>query len=1029
MAHPSSGLSVAHDKAERPSPHGGSEGICALLSARWSEHRACYETTWQREDIHHMIDTLQELRSCLLSVPTNPQNSFSDLRSLQNGVDGSLTLQQCEYELARAHNDCYAQTGDIDELNKGMAILSALLSHLDASTDDTVIFQRLLGSLYRNRFGATKDKEDVRAALDLLSSTLSKCPSEHPERACTLFELGLAEHANNLSQHCAEDVNRSISYLDEALSLGDAKHAWQPICRDGLATALQYRYFMSEQLCDLEAAIKHLRQTLTELPLHHRDRWMAENHLGLALVLVYRHSGQESKLIDSLVYLRSAVACASKMNHAVAQPRCVTNLSAALFLRWQHQADVEALHEAIQLLRNTRPLSGVANWAHAINFASFLVERFDVLGEEDDLDEGIIILRQCISLAILRGEDRLSYHTEQLNLVQALRLRYELHGSQDDLSSARALCHEMVVHPTLNSMSRLHSIGSMAELLSYAYMRTKQNALLSDAEEFGRQWVDANGLNLDHFHYDIGLSDVAQVFMQCYKARRLMADLDQSIELWEKSVELRSQAGRPGLRESLIGLANGLLERYSTLKAVEDAARAKALLLEALRFAKSTGGDVVLPHLEVARMHLTRNSPNFDLSAALHHFAQALDNVHHHFSQCLRNAVELLKRFEDELFLHPYESAQHTEALLINYSRTIELLPRVAYLGLDESIRLNALSGDVNQLSSTAAVRAGCLGKLETAVELLEQGRAVFWVHRLQLRVPVKDLPPNLAERITVVATRLEQQQPIRLQMERSIEATQRLAESHFIKQRQLSREFEQLVDQVRQQPSFERFLLPAPFSVLSMAAVKNPVLILVTGNERAIGILLTCPHLTPQRLDFPGLALSKVRELSLQLVGASKRRRMSVRERAFKISQRNRSYDMEDILGVLWNSVAKVVIRALRLEVCKLKSCPHMLTIDLAHIRHSVLETSRKLPTSPLDLRYRPLLPATDPRSQRLQPSTLSGRIFERLLRGIVHTHNFGAPESTKPAICRSDQGSTNPPCSSILTGGWLASPCMCRG
>jgi hypothetical protein len=59
------------------------------------------------------------------------------------------------------------------------------------------------------------------------------------------------------------------------------------------------------------------------------------------------------------------------------------------------------------------------------------------------------------------------------------------------------------------------------------------------------------------------------------------------------------------------------------------------------------------------------------------------------------------------------------------YVAAIQLLPRVAHAGLDLSARLRELSGS-EQLCRAAAMQAILLNQLPVAVEVFEEGKAVF---------------------------------------------------------------------------------------------------------------------------------------------------------------------------------------------------------------------------------------------------------------------------------------------------------------
>ena len=92
--------------------------------------------------------------------------------------------------------------------------------------------------------------------------------------------------------------------------------------------------------------------------------------------------------------------------------------------------------------------------------------------------------------------------------------------------------------------------------------------------------------------------------------------------------------------------------------------------------------------------------------------------------------------------------------------RAAQLLPRLAMLGLDFPSRQRSLVSESDGLARDAAVCAIRLGKFGTAVELLEEGRAVFWSQALQLRAPINDLrdvAPQLEQKLRHISLAVEQ--------------------------------------------------------------------------------------------------------------------------------------------------------------------------------------------------------------------------------------------------------------------------------
>jgi len=143
---------------------------------------------------------------------------------------------------------------------------------------------------------------------------------------------------------------------------------------------------------------------------------------------------------------------------------------------------------------------------------------------------------------------------------------------------------------------------------------------------------------------------------------------------------------------------------------------------------------------------------------------------HTHESEYLDNAVTAFRtgvmceaaptseRFRSaKLWAHHADSIH--ESALDAYEAAINLVPRLAMLGLDLQSRHQALtSGSSNGLACDAAACAVQSRQYGKAVELLEAGRGIFWSQALQLRTPVTDLhevAPELEKKLFISQSHL----------------------------------------------------------------------------------------------------------------------------------------------------------------------------------------------------------------------------------------------------------------------------------
>ena len=305
------------------------------------------------------------------------------------------------------------------------------------------------------------------------------------------------------------------------------------------------------------------------------------------------------------------------------------------------------------------------------------------------------------------------------------------------------------------------------------------------------------------------------------------------------------------------------------------------------------------------------------------------------------------ERFDAARVWAHHADSRH-ESALDAYCAAIELLPRLAMLGLDLQSRHQALISGSDGLARGAAACAVRSGRYEMAVELLEAGHAVFWSQALQLRTPMTDLyevAPELVAKLKRISMELERGS-FRDVSRRLSEAPQKVMSmekeaSHFRRQNE---EWLTTLEEVRQLDGFQNFLRPNRISMLQHGATNGPVVILNASNTGCAALILTATGI--QHVPFPDLSFVAVTVLVklLRYAVAQDGRNPSlpsahvdglVQQIPFVIdtsqllrppSDRHigRASDVSEqpeevfryVLGVLWKSVVEPVIRRLDLEV-----------------------------------------------------------------------------------------------------------------
>ncbi|KAG2071189.1 hypothetical protein BDR04DRAFT_1231205 [Suillus decipiens] len=164
------------------------------------------------------------------------------------------------------------------------------------------------------------------------------------------------------------------------------------------------------------------------------------------------------------------------------------------------------------------------------------------------------------------------------------------------------------------------------------------------------------------------------------------------------------------------------------------------------------------------------------------------------------------------------EETNHSSAL-VAYQTTLKFLDQHVTLLSSSSHHFDVVRMTMASLAVDVFSCSIRHGSLTTAVELVEQGRAIFWTHLARFRTTLDELsfPRNasaaLGEEFKQLSFRLRN-------------AFDQSTEDQSPQTRQLTMQWDDTVSRIRMLPNFSRFLLPPLFSYLQKAAEEGLVII-----------------------------------------------------------------------------------------------------------------------------------------------------------------------------------------------------------
>jgi hypothetical protein len=244
------------------------------------------------------------------------------------------------------------------------------------------------------------------------------------------------------------------------------------------------------------------------------------------------------------------------------------------------------------------------------------------------------------------------------------------------------------------------------------------------------------------------------------------------------------------------------------------------------------------------------------------------------------------------------------------YETAINLLPHFYWLEIDPASRLRALT-PVPLLACDASGWFVKHGDVTRAVELLEQGRGVFWSNNLHIKSVFESLPADLEGNLVTISRQLQSR----------LSSVTPPSSIETLEQRKLQMEWIDTVAEIRRRPGFEHFLRPKPFLQLARAAKGGPIVILVTSRHHCFALVIhpSCP--APQYIPLEEINLEGAIRLVyrwnevLQLSST----RNSSPDIVHHENSINLNSQIHRILGDLWDQVVEPVLLRLNLTTVSL--------------------------------------------------------------------------------------------------------------
>ena len=392
---------------------------------------------------------------------------------------------------------------------------------------------------------------------------------------------------------------------------------------------------------------------------------------------------------------------------------------------------------------------------------------------------------------------------------------------------------------------------------------------LADVDQaIARLFEAVDATPVDHPHRASVLSNLGNALLARFERTGQVADLDQAITAGQEAVNV-IQVDHPDRTGMLSNLGGALQTRFEQLGQRTDLNQALEMFREGAR--------------------VITGSPHDRVGAALA------------WGRCALRAG-------------------NSESAVEGYSAAIELLPLVAWHGLDQTTREHHLR-EWAGMASDAAAAAVIAGDPDRAVELLEAGRSMLWTQASNVRqdlTAVHVRAPHLAAVLeasravlNAVPNRLERGPDTVGKVDQIQAADQEMLEQR----RRAASDWDAAVEQIRQSiEGLEHFLQPIPFTDLHAAASGGPVVIVNISWHGSHALIITPETESDSNsgvlvVDLPAAPMVTVIDQANILLGALRRKGSAATDWQTKEDDRHAVFK---VLAWCWEAIANPVLTAL---------------------------------------------------------------------------------------------------------------------
>ncbi|KAB5589077.1 aromatic di-alanine and TPR containing protein [Ceratobasidium theobromae] len=795
--------------ANTPDPH----ALASLVDAILSVSEGLYGRFQQNRETQYLDLAIWYLTEAIKMMPQESPRLAGPL----------VNLSTC-------HHQRFELLDQVEDINKAIESRSRAVSLAREGHPELCIWFGMLGTLYESRFKRFGNLEDINKAIEHKFQAIALMPNSFPERPMWCGDLGIAYAIRFKRLGKLEDINKAIEFQSQAAAgAPEGNIRMNMLANLGYSHALRFEHL--GHLEDLDKAIECQTKSTSVMPNKNADMVVRLDNLGLTYVDRFKRLGDVED-IDKAIECHSRAVSLTPQGHS-AMPGKLNNLGISYHTRFVRLGQLEDIEKAIEF--QTRAISlapnGLPNLAIWLNnLGNSHAVRFKNLDYLEDIDKAISYLSQAVSLT---HKDQASLPGYLNNLGHVHQLRFNRLEKLEDIDKAiecQSRAASLVPEGHTSVAGGLNNLGT-----SY-HSRFEHLGKLEDIDKAIEYQSQAVSLTPED-HPDIATrldslgSSHATRFVRFGKRE----DIDKAIECHSLPVAITPE-DHPTISTWLNNLGNSYLTRFRSFHDPDDIDQAIEYHSRAISLTPKSHPNTPSFLNNLGQSYIER----YELLHDPESLAQSMDYLRRSASSSFGSSRH---RFNAAVQWSRVASLYSESETLLAIQTAMDLIPYLVWLGENLTQRYADVRR-IGNIASVAAATAISAGKLELALEWLEQSRSVVWNQTLQLRTPFEDLASAnqvLANKLRQVANELNNAAS-RSRGETDQTENELDLEQTAQKHRRLAEKYDKLVNEVRALDGFENFLHHKKAHELLSSSREGPI-VLINVDQLRCDALILLPH------------------------------------------------------------------------------------------------------------------------------------------------------------------------------------------